>query len=117
MEGAEAVFTMVPEGEHARQVFLGAGGVLEHVPPGTVLVDCSPIDIHTALDLHRAAQDAGCPFVDAPVSRGTIGADAGTLTAMCGGLPESVAAAETYLRPMTQRSFRRAVPVPARRPR
>ena len=82
--GVDLVFTMLPVGAHVREVLLD-DGVLAAAAPGTVVVDCSTIDVETARDAHAAAAAAGFPMLDAPVSGGTRGADAGTLTFMCGG--------------------------------
>ena len=88
VEGADAVVTMVPAGPEVREVYLGAGEVLSAVAPGTLLIDCSTIDVATARDVATAAAERGLEMVDAPVSGGTGGAIAGTLTFMVGG-PEA----------------------------
>jgi len=81
---ADCVITMLPAAAHVRTAYLGADGVLAGVPPGVPLVDCSTIDPATARDLSSAAVARGNPFADAPVSGGTVGAQAGTLTFMVG---------------------------------
>jgi 3-hydroxyisobutyrate dehydrogenase len=96
----EAVVTMLPAGRHAREVYLGAGRVLESTRPGTLLIDCSTIDVETARALATSAAAAGRPMVDAPVSGGTGGAEAGTLTFMVGGSDEAFAAARPILEAM-----------------
>ena len=83
--GVDAVVTMLPEGRHVREAYLGPGGILEAAPSGAVLIDCSTIDVTTARELHEAAARVGRGMVDAPVSGGTVGAVAGTLTFMVGG--------------------------------
>jgi 3-hydroxyisobutyrate dehydrogenase len=100
VNGADVVFTMLPKGEHAKAVYLGAGGVLAHAGTSTLLVDSSTIDIASAQQLHDAAAAAGFRFVDAPVSGGMSGAKAGTLTFMVGGEEGAVADATGYIRPM-----------------
>ena len=85
VKGAEAVVTMVPAGPEVRDVYLGGGEVLEAVDPGTLLIDCSTIDVATARDVAEEAAARGFEMVDAPVSGGTGGAIAGTLTFMVGG--------------------------------
>ena len=97
---ADVVFTMLPKGEHARAVYLGADGVLAHADTRTLLVDSSTIDIASAQALHDAAAAAGFRFVDAPVSGGMSGAKAATLTFMIGGEAGAVAEAAEYIRPM-----------------
>ncbi len=81
----DLVITMLPAAQHVRLVYLGEDGVLAGVPKGIRLVDCSTIDPHTARTVALAAQQQGNPMVDAPVSGGTGGAVAGTLTFMVGG--------------------------------
>ena len=99
--GAEVVFTMLPKGEHAIAVYMSEGGVLASVTPGTLLVDSSTIDVESARKLHDAAAKAGFRFVDAPVSGGISGAQAGTLTFMIGGEPGAVADASAFIEPMS----------------
>lgn len=82
---AEAVITMLPAGEHVREVYLGEGGVLAAVAPGTLLIDSSTIDVESARQMAQAAQAKGLAMIDAPVSGGVAGAQAATLTFMVGG--------------------------------
>ena len=82
---AEVVITMLPAGEHVREVYLGAGGVLGSVKDGTLLIDSSTIDVASARAVAEAAEKRGLAMVDAPVSGGVTGAQAGTLTFMVGG--------------------------------
>ena len=82
---AEVVFTMLPSGHHVHDVLTGARGAFSAARPGTLLVDCSTIDVPTTRSLQVAATDAGLRFIDAPVSGGISGAIAGTLTFMVGG--------------------------------
>jgi 3-hydroxyisobutyrate dehydrogenase len=102
IEGADVVFTMLPKGDHARAVYLGEGGILETVATDTLLIDSSTIDIESAQALHDAAAAHGNRFVDAPVSGGISGAEAGTLTFMVGGQPDAVADATDYIEPMAR---------------
>jgi 3-hydroxyisobutyrate dehydrogenase len=81
----EVIITMLPAGEHVREVYLGNGGVLANAAPGTLLIDCSTIDVATARDVIGAAAERGFEMLDAPVSGGVGGAEAGTLTFMVGG--------------------------------
>jgi 3-hydroxyisobutyrate dehydrogenase len=71
-------------GANVRAVFLD-DGVLAGADSGTVLIDSSTIDIETARAVHAAAAEKGYAMLDAPVSGGVTGADAATLTFMCGG--------------------------------
>ena len=84
----ELVITMLPSSPHVKAVYLGADGVLAGVAKGTTLIDSSTIDPHTAREVSAAAEARGNPMADAPVSGGTGGAEAGTLTFMVGGTSE-----------------------------
>ncbi|MCQ4315890.1 3-hydroxyisobutyrate dehydrogenase [Stutzerimonas zhaodongensis] len=81
----EAIITMLPAAAHVKQVYLGDGGLLANVPSGVLLIDSSTIDPMSAREVAEAAAKNGNPMLDAPVSGGTIGAAAGTLTFMVGG--------------------------------
>ena len=82
---AELVITMLPSSPHVKTVYLGNDGVLAGVAPGVTLIDSSTIDPHTAREVAVLAAQHGNPMADAPVSGGTGGAEAGTLTFMVGG--------------------------------
>lgn len=97
--GADMVFTMLPNGELVQQVLLESG-VLDAVPAGTVVVDCSTIDVGQAKALHEEAAKRDLIFLDAPVSGGISGAAAGTLTIMVGGTEDAVAASRPVLEAM-----------------
>jgi 3-hydroxyisobutyrate dehydrogenase len=82
--GVDFVVTMLPVGADVRAVFLD-DGVIAAADRGTVLIDSSTIDVDTARAVHSAAAERGYAMLDAPVSGGVAGADAATLTFMCGG--------------------------------
>ena len=94
---AEVVVTMLPKGQHVLTVW---ADILRSVPKGTLLIDSSTIDVDSARKAHVMAGEVGCLSLDAPVSGGTGGASAGTLTFMAGGSPESFAAAKPLLEVM-----------------
>src|SRR5215813_7039796 len=98
--GAEIVITMLPAGEHVRAVYTEPQGVLARVAPGTLLIDCSTIDVATARAVADAAQQQGLDMVDAPVSGGVGGAQAATLTFMVGGGDAAFARAKPILERM-----------------
>ena len=100
--GAEAVVTMLPAGRHVIEVW---SQVIEAVHAGTLLIDSSTVDVASARQAHALAEARGCWGVDAPVSGGTGGAKAGTLTFMAGGAEEAFAAAEPILRRMGKSVF------------
>lgn len=82
---ADVIITMLPASQHVEQIYLGDGGLLVNARAGAVLIDCSTIAPAVARKVAHAAEAAGFPMLDAPVSGGTAGAAAGTLTFMVGG--------------------------------
>jgi 3-hydroxyisobutyrate dehydrogenase len=87
-QGSEMVITMLPAAQHVRSVYLGEEGVLAGISEGVPAVDCSTIDPHTIRDIADLAAGKGVMLGDAPVSGGTGGAQAGTLTFMVGAATE-----------------------------
>jgi 3-hydroxyisobutyrate dehydrogenase len=81
-QGAEIVVTMLPNGEILRAV---AAEVIPAMAPGAVLLDCSTVDVASARAVAGQASASGLMALDAPVSGGVGGAQAGTLTFMVGG--------------------------------
>lgn len=100
VDGADAVFTSLPRPEHVRAVYDGPDGILAHAAPGSLLLDTSTVDVETSRWCHDAAHAQGVAFVDAPISGGTAGATAHTLTFMLGGAPDAVARATGLVAPM-----------------
>jgi 3-hydroxyisobutyrate dehydrogenase len=100
---ADTVVTMLPAGSHVRSVYLDDDGVLKAVRKGTLLIDCSTIDIDSARAVHAVAAKTGFDFLDAPVSGGVAGAEAATLAFMCGGSDEAFARAKPVLEKMGKR--------------
>lgn len=95
--GVEMLITMLPAAQQVRHVYLGEDGVLAGIAAGTLLVDSSTIDPQTAREVAAAAQRQGNPMLDAPVSGGTGGAEAGTLTFMVGGAADDFEQAKPVL--------------------
>jgi 3-hydroxyisobutyrate dehydrogenase len=81
---AEVVISMLPSSPHVKAVYLGTNGVLTGVRHGVTLIDSSTIDPQTAREIAAIAAERGHSMADAPVSGGTAGAQAGTLTFMVG---------------------------------
>jgi len=96
----EAIVTMLPSAAHVKQVYQGKDGLLAHIGQGVLLIDSSTIDPHSAREVAAAARKQGNPMLDAPVSGGTGGAAAGTLTFMVGGTPEAFARGKPVLEGM-----------------
>jgi 3-hydroxyisobutyrate dehydrogenase len=98
--GAEIVVTMLPAGPQVRAAYLGQGGILDAASPGALLIDCSTIDVESARAVAAEAERRGFAMIDAPVSGGTGGATAGTLTFMVGGPSAAVERALPVLEKM-----------------
>src|SRR5262245_60477710 len=97
---ADVVITMLPAGAHVREIYLGAGGIVENANEGTLLIDSSTIDVETARAVAAAAEAKGLMMLDAPVSGGVGGATAGTLTFMVGGSERAFERAQSILQQM-----------------
>src|SRR5580704_13130488 len=98
--GVDLVITMLPAREQVREVYLGQGGVLASAAPGTLLVDCSTVDVETARAVAAAAKVNELEMLDAPVSGGVAGAQAGALTFMVGGGDQAFERAKPVLEAM-----------------
>jgi 3-hydroxyisobutyrate dehydrogenase len=97
---AEVVVTMLPAGRHVLSVW---GEILPALRPGTLVIDCSTIDVDSARKAHGLARESGLMSLDAPVSGGVAGAKGATLTFMAGGAPDAFAKAEPILAQMGRR--------------
>src|ERR1044071_3306495 len=97
VKGAEVIITMLPAGKHVIGVW---NEVVPAMKKGTLIIDCSTIDVESAKQAHALAAKHGMGSVDAPVSGGTGGAKGATLTFMCGGDEKSFAAARPVLENM-----------------
>ena len=100
VEGAEAVITMLPAGRHVLTV---VRDVLPVMGESALLIDCSTIDVASARIVHQLCANAGVHSIDAPVSGGVGGAEAGTLTFMAGGSSAAMEAADGIFEPMAGR--------------
>ena len=95
-EAAETVIIMVADTAAVEAVISGADGVVAGVRPGSLVIDMGTTAFTATQEFARRVADAGGDYVDAPVSGGTVGAEAGALTIMAGG---------------TEAAFQRAGPV------
>ena len=100
LDGAATIITMLPTGTHVRDIMTRADGIFAHAAPGTLLIDSSTIDVSTTRAMAEQAAQRGLSLLDAPVSGGTTGASAGTLTFMVGGTPEAFTRAKPMLAQM-----------------
>ena len=105
---AQVIISMLPAGKHVHSVYLGnngADGLLAELPKGTLVIDSSTIAAADARLVAEAASKVGIDFLDAPVSGGTGGAIAGTLTFIVGGSDDAFAKAEPILAVMGKNIF------------
>lgn len=105
---AQVVISMLPAGKHVHSVYLGNdgdNGLLAELPKGTLVIDSSTIAAADARLVAEAASKLGIDFLDAPVSGGTGGAIAGTLTFIVGGSDDAFAKAEPILAVMGKNIF------------
>ena len=85
LKNSEVVITMLPSGKHVKSVYLGEEGIIKNSPAGLLLIDSSTIDVESAREVEEVANKSDLKMLDAPVSGGVTGAEAGTLTFMVGG--------------------------------
>ena len=105
---AQVVISMLPAGQHVHSVYLGdssAEGLLAALPKDTLVIDSSTIAAADARTVAEAASKLGIDFLDAPVSGGTGGAVAGSLTFIVGGRADAFAKAEPILSAMGKNIF------------
>jgi 3-hydroxyisobutyrate dehydrogenase len=102
---AQVVITMLPASRHVEGLYLGEQGLLASIPSGALLIDCSTIAPATARKLAEAASARGLAMIDAPVSGGTAGAAAATLTFIVGGEAAALERARAVLGAMGKNIF------------
>lgn len=108
LAGAEVVISMLPASAHVEGLYLGSDGqpgILEQIAPGTLVIDSSTIAAATSRKVAEAAAKRGVAVIDAPVSGGTGGAIAGTLTFMVGGSEADLERARPVLEKMGANIF------------
>lgn len=99
----DILITMLQTGQQVLTVCHGKDGLFHSAKNGALLIDCSTIDVNSSRELHHLAQASNLRSVDAPVSGGTAGAVAGTLTFMVGGEEKAFQAAQPILAAMGQK--------------
>lgn len=99
----DIIITMLQTGEQVLRVCQGDDGLFCNAPRGSLFIDCSTIDVHRSRQMHQLAKNHHLQAVDAPVSGGTVGAAAGTLTFMVGGEKNAFQAASPILETMGQK--------------
>ncbi|PPT77115.1 3-hydroxyisobutyrate dehydrogenase [Xanthomonas arboricola pv. populi] len=102
---AEIVISMLPASRHVEALYLGEAGILAQIPAGVLVIDCSTIAPASARKLAAEAQARGLAILDAPVSGGTAGAAAGSLTFIVGGAAQVLERARPVLQAMGKNIF------------
>jgi len=99
-EASDVIITMLPSSPHVKSVY--TGGLLKSVRQNSLLLDCSTIDPIVAREIASSEQirNSNSTMLDCPVSGGTVGAEAGTLTFMVGGDKQAFERAKPYLQIM-----------------
>jgi len=95
---SSVVVTMLPAGKHVLAVY--EASIVSSAKPGTLVIDCSTIDVAAARAAHDLARSKGLASLDAPVSGGVGGAEAATLTFMAGGEQAAFEGAQPILAAM-----------------
>lgn len=103
--GVDLVVSMLPASRHVEGLYLGDQGLLGVIAKGTLVLECSTIAPESARKVSKAAAECGIRMLDAPVSGGTGGAVAGTLTFIVGGAAADLEAAMPYLQAMGKNIF------------
>lgn len=101
----DVIITMLQSGQQVQGVCAGPSGLYATAKAHTLHIDCSTIDVDTCRQLHQQATEQSLLMIDAPVSGGTGGATAGTLTFMVGGDIEAFKQAEPILTAMGQKIY------------
>ncbi|OOX16751.1 3-hydroxyisobutyrate dehydrogenase [Xanthomonas axonopodis pv. bauhiniae] len=101
----EVVISMLPASRHVEGLYLGESGILAQIPDGALIIDCSTIAPLSARKVADAAKARGLTMLDAPVSGGTAGAAAGTLTFIVGGAADALERARPVLQAMGKNIF------------
>ena len=104
-QAVEVLISMLPASTHVENLYLGAEGLLASLPTSTLVIDCSTIAPESARRVNASAAERGIAMIDAPVSGGVGGAQAGTLTFIVGGEEAAFKQAEPVLAAMGKNLF------------
>lgn len=102
---AQVVISMLPASRHVESLYLGEGGLMAAIADGALVIDSSTIAPASAQKVAQAAAERGLQMIDAPVSGGTAGAQAGTLTFIVGGSADALERARPVLESMGRNIF------------
>lgn len=99
---ADVIVSSLADDAALRSVYLGDDGVVGGIEPGAIAVDTSTVDPDTIMEVGEAVDTAGARFLDCPVSGSVSTVEAGALTIMAGGDPETVEQVEPLLGAMSK---------------
>jgi len=105
VQQADVVITMLPSGAVVEKLFIDDDALLTHIQPGALIIDCSTVAPENARRVAAAARAKQLAFIDAPVSGGVAGAQAGTLSFLCGGTAADLERAKPFLACMGKNQF------------
>ncbi len=105
VHGCDVVISMLPASKHVESLYLGDEGLLQHIDADALIIECSTIAPQSAINVSKAAEEKGLRVLDAPVSGGTAGAAAGTLTFIVGGNDADLEQAQPLLQRMGKNIF------------
>jgi 3-hydroxyisobutyrate dehydrogenase len=105
LHNVDCVVSMLPASAHVEELYLGKNGLLGQIDPKTLVIDCSTIAPQSARKVATEAARLGITMIDAPVSGGTAGASAGTLTFIVGGPSSALEKARPVLEKMGKNIF------------
>jgi hypothetical protein len=105
VKSAEVVFNTVPERKGARGIYLDDDGILKNAKKGALLIDCSTVYAAPSREIHEAAEEAGHPLLDAPISGGVEEAQEGKLSFMVAGEDKAFERAQPFLSPMADEVY------------
>ena len=103
LSNSSTVISMLPEGKHVQELYLGENGILKKISQDSLIIECSTIDIETSLKIGDHAKSLGIKMIDAPVTGGVMGARVGKLNFLVGGSQEAVKLATPILEIMGQK--------------
>ena len=103
LSNSSTVISMLPEGKHVQELYLGENGILTKISNDSLIIECSTIDIETSLKIGDHAKSLGIKMIDAPVTGGVMGARVGKLNFLVGGSQEAVKLATPLLEIMGQK--------------
>ena len=101
----DVVISMLPSGPIVESLYIHDTQLLDAIDPKSLIIDCSTIAPENAINLANAAKAKNLVTLDAPVSGGVGGAQAGTLTFIVGGSPDAFERAKPVLSDMGKNVF------------